>query len=92
MKPDIKNFQESKGVGNQGPTTKRPSSPPKGMGGNKKPILLELKFKDGVQHLTNDAGIEHIVQRHNANLKTIKKIAEAFGVPEEFLKGVDEND
>ena len=88
----IKNFQESKGVGNQGPTTKRPSSPPKGMGGNKKPILLELKFKDGAQYLTNDAGVEYVTQCHNANLKTIKEIAEAFGVPEESLKGVDVND
>jgi len=55
--------------------------------GNKSKILLELKFKDGVQHLTNDAGIEYTAHIHNANLKTIKGIAEAFGVPEEIFEG-----
>ena len=59
---------------------------------DKNKILLELKFKDGVQRLTNDMGVEYVTQCHNANLKTIKEIAEAFGVPEESLKGVDVND
>jgi len=91
MKMTIKNFQESKGGVNPAPTTKRPS-PPKGMDQNEKPVLLELKSKDGVQYLTNDMGVECIAQIHNSDLKNTEEIAKTFGVPEEFLKGVDEND